>query len=37
MWDKRPEDLVQVLPKEILPSDFGGSLQTVAELNGTLD
>lgn len=33
-WSKKPEDLVEVLPKEILPSNFGGDERPLHELLG---
>ncbi|KAK7580475.1 hypothetical protein V9T40_001104 [Parthenolecanium corni] len=31
-WTKKPEDLVEVLPKHVLPSEFGGDERSLEEL-----
>lgn len=35
IWKKKPHDLVELIPKEVLPSEYGGDLKSTAELKGT--
>lgn len=36
IWKKKPEDLAEVLPKEILPVNYGGTERPLEELRGKL-